>query len=258
MMPPSGVLVVEREDAVPAGGAAHRALGRPAAGDPHRDTGALDRRGQEGGLLDGVVLAVVGERLAAPQPGEDVQRLVEHVGAGARVALVAEGDELVLGLRPRPAPKIRRPPQSRSSVAVSRATLAGRRRDSGVTITPSLIALRGHGDRGQRDPRVDRRPARVAVLQVVPEEEAVPARRSARPARSTRTPTSPVASALGTPTAHRTSSPTATYAVTVETDLPAIAAACSIFAANGGEVARPTAAAGRRRWPPRDSGGPRR
>lgn len=36
-----------------------------------------------------------------------------------------------------PTPRVRRPPLSRSSAAVSRATLAGRRRGSGDTIGPS-------------------------------------------------------------------------------------------------------------------------
>ena len=40
---------------------------------------------------------------------------------------------------PRPAPSVSRPPLSRSSVAVSRATFTGRRRASGVTIGPSRI-----------------------------------------------------------------------------------------------------------------------
>src|SRR5215207_5261943 len=40
---------------------------------------------------------------------------------------------------PRPTPSVSRPPLSRSSVAVSRATLTGLRRASGVTIGPSRI-----------------------------------------------------------------------------------------------------------------------
>jgi hypothetical protein len=40
---------------------------------------------------------------------------------------------------PRPTPSVSLPPLSRSRVAVSRATLAGRRRASGVTIGPSRM-----------------------------------------------------------------------------------------------------------------------
>jgi hypothetical protein len=41
---------------------------------------------------------------------------------------------------PRPTPSVSRPSLSRSSVAVSLATLTGRRRASGVTLGPSRIA----------------------------------------------------------------------------------------------------------------------
>jgi hypothetical protein len=40
---------------------------------------------------------------------------------------------------PRPTPRVNLPSLSRSRVAVSRATLAGRRRASGVTIGPSRM-----------------------------------------------------------------------------------------------------------------------
>ena len=81
--------------------------------------------------------AGVGERRAAPQAREDLQALVEQVGAAARVHLLAERRELVPRPAARPTPSTNRPPESTSSATVSRATFHGRRRDSGVTIIPS-------------------------------------------------------------------------------------------------------------------------
>ena len=77
---------------------------------------------------------------------------------------------------PSPTPSTSRPPLSRSSVTVSRATLAGRRRASGVTIGPSRSRSVDRGRRGQRDPRVGHLADRRAPVHVVPDEEAVPAR----------------------------------------------------------------------------------
>ena len=67
-----------------------------------------------------------------------------------------------------------RPPLSRSSVVVWRATICGRRRASGVTSAPIRTRVRPRGNRRQRDPRVGDLTHRRPVLDVVPDEEAVP------------------------------------------------------------------------------------
>ena len=76
-----------------------------------------------------------------------------------------------------PTPNTRRPPLSRSSVTVSRASWCGRRRGSGVTSAPIRDALGGHRHGGERDPGIGDGLHRRAVLHVVPDEEAVPAGR---------------------------------------------------------------------------------
>ncbi len=87
-------------------------------------------------LGDVVVLPGETERLAGPQARQDGQRLIEFGRAYARVRLLAE--EAVIPLRrvTEPTPSTNRPPDSRSSETVSRATFHGRRRANGVTIVP--------------------------------------------------------------------------------------------------------------------------
>ena len=73
-------------------------------------------------------------------------------------------------------PRVSRPPLSRSSVTVSRATLvagAGGRRDHRA----EAQALRRGGDRRKRDPRVRHLPYRCGPAQAIPNEEPVPAGR---------------------------------------------------------------------------------
>ena len=79
--------------------------------------------------------------------------------------------------QPRPTPRISRPSLRRSRDAVSRASLAGRRRGSAATIGPRRIRDGRLGDRREGDPRVRdlQRPGRIDE-QVVPDEEPVPAR----------------------------------------------------------------------------------
>ena len=110
------------------------------ARDPHRYARPLDRPGQETHAVDRVVLAAVVHRFARPGGRQDLERLVEHARASAVVELLA-GDRVLARepVAPRPTPSVSRPPLSRSSVAVSRATLTGLRRASGVTIGPSRI-----------------------------------------------------------------------------------------------------------------------
>ena len=60
--------------------------------------GCCTGRGQEGDLAEAEVVALEGERLAAPEPFEDGERLVEHGRARAAIELVAaEPGALVRG-----------------------------------------------------------------------------------------------------------------------------------------------------------------
>src|SRR6516165_8819987 len=72
---------------------------------------------------------------------------------------------------PRPTPSVSRPPLSWSSVAVSRATFTGRRRDH----RPEPDAFGGGGDRRQRDPWIRDREDRLRPAHVIPHEQPVPA-----------------------------------------------------------------------------------
>ena len=164
------------KDAVPACRAPKRRSSGPAARDPDRDPRPLHRDRPEGRPGDLVVLAVVFEPLAAPEPGEDRQPLVEaprpHPGVGG----LAEGGELGLGAEPRPAPKTRRPlaePVERGGLAgdLPRAP-AGERADE----HPEPDPLGGRGGGGDRNPRVGDRGLGLVVGEVVPDEAAVPAR----------------------------------------------------------------------------------
>ena len=71
----------------------HRLRVAERADAPDRHPWLLDRvtDRRELGRRDRVVGAVVAERLAAPQPAHDVEALVHQFGAGAPVALLAEG-----------------------------------------------------------------------------------------------------------------------------------------------------------------------
>lgn len=118
------------------------------------------------------------EPLTAPQPGQDLEALVELLGAHARVGVVTEEPEVPLdgvaesdAEHEAPAREVLQ--RHRLPRELPRAT-AGERGDEGA----EHQVVGGCRDRGERDPRVD-----VVVViglaeeQVVPEEEAVPSRR---------------------------------------------------------------------------------
>jgi hypothetical protein len=115
--------------------------GRRVAGEtrnPNGD-GRLNWSWKEGDVVDGVVPAAVADRLSTPRRWEDSQRLVEHLGAHSSVEFIAGLAELIAeAVIPEAGPSTSRPPLSRSSVAVSRATLTGRRRARGVTMGPKV------------------------------------------------------------------------------------------------------------------------
>ena len=79
-----------QDSAVPAGGPAQRAgVGESTAG-PDRDPLLLHRPGQADDLADLEVRALVGEWLPGPQPGQHVQRLIDHRGPCAQAGWLAE------------------------------------------------------------------------------------------------------------------------------------------------------------------------
>jgi hypothetical protein len=78
---------------VPAERAASRSWVGIAAADPDRDPRPLDWSRREDDVVDGVVPARIGKRLAGPEAGDDLQALVEHLAARACVAFFAETRE---------------------------------------------------------------------------------------------------------------------------------------------------------------------
>ena len=150
----------------------------PARGDPHRDPGLLHRPRLE---------------VAVPVGGQLLQAVVQEHGPRLGVALLAEALGPELGRVGRAQPRAQ--DQAAAAEAVQRHGLArqlvraapGQRGDH----RPDGHALGGHGHGGQRDPGIGHRAHRLAVLHVVPDEEAVPARllgprRPARPPRPAR------------------------------------------------------------------------
>jgi hypothetical protein len=87
-----------RKHAVEATCSAERLPRRPSPPDPNRGSGPLDRRGQEQALSNAVVLALVGKRLATPQPTDDVESLVDQLVTSARFWILAKRGELLPGL----------------------------------------------------------------------------------------------------------------------------------------------------------------
>ena len=162
------------EDPVVAQRPGHRALGSVDRHDPDRDPRPLDRRRPERHRPEPVVLALERERLAGPEALEDRQRLVEALGADARLGRLADVAERAVVERPEPdrqhEPSVRQP--------VDRHRLAGE--------LPRPAPGRRREDRAERDPRGPHRhrrhddPRVVRVGQAdrdpVPREDAVPAR----------------------------------------------------------------------------------
>ena len=84
--------------------------------------------------FDELMLAAIVDRLAGPGRHKNRECLVEHLAPRSIIDLLPRlGNSPANWSPPRPTPRMRRPPLSRSSVAVSLATLAGRRRASGMT-----------------------------------------------------------------------------------------------------------------------------
>ena len=151
---------LDREDAVPARGAPQRPPVRPARRHPDGDA-AVHRPRLE---------------LAVPVGREPLQPVVEQPRALARRPSSpnrAGSNSPVVSL-PIPTPSTSRPPLSRSSVTVSRASWCGRRRGTGVTSGPMItrsvtIATAASTTHGSASARTG-----VLVGDVVPHEEPVP------------------------------------------------------------------------------------
>jgi hypothetical protein len=129
-----------RENPVPARGAAKRSAIGPASSDPHRDSRCLSGGWSEDRLLHKVVTTLEGEWLPRPKSSDDLERLIELPRATSKVTVFSEGLELLVRLRSEARANPRRPPESKSSEAISRATFQGLRRGNALTSTP--ISLR--------------------------------------------------------------------------------------------------------------------
>ena len=168
------VVAMGGHHAVPAGGPAERRLVRPAAADPDRNPGLLHRAGPHGHVLGGQVLAVHGDRFAAPQRVEQVQRLIQPGGPFLSVPGLTERGELP-GVRAKPGAE-HQPPAGQ---VVQRHRLpghlahpaAGQHVDQDAQPDPGGP----RGDRGDHHDRIGDGPLRVGPQLVVPDEEAVPA-----------------------------------------------------------------------------------
>ena len=155
---------VDREQPVPARGAPQRAPVRPARRHPDRDPRLLERARLEA---------------AVPEGRELGQAPVEQPGTLARIALLAELGRVELARAL--AAEAHTEHETPAAQAVERHGLARelmrpparQRRDH----RPEHQALGGHRHRGQCDPRISDPLDRRAMLEVVPDEEAVPAAR---------------------------------------------------------------------------------
>lgn len=157
------------DEAVVLQGAGHRFFVRPGADAPDGDAGLLDGhgRGREVGGGDVVVLAVVGEGLAAPEAGEDVEAFIEELGAGLAVRGFAEAAEAGIG-------RAETDGEGHASTGedIECGGLAGElpraHAGDGGDHRAEADALGAHGGGGEGDPGID-------APDGLPDEEAVPA-----------------------------------------------------------------------------------
>lgn len=122
-----------------------------------------------------VVDALELHRVTRPEPGQQLEMLVEHVSANLRVGLftaVVPFERTSTSS----APKISRPPDNRSREAVCRATTSGRRRGNGVTRVPKRMLLVPQAAAVRPIQRVDHvNGTRGKREHVIPDEEPGPA-----------------------------------------------------------------------------------
>ena len=167
----------QRDRAVPARRAAHRASSRPLTADPHRHPRALHRGRQEHDVVDDHVVAVEAHRLARPEQGEGRQALVQARGDLPRIGALAERAELVrqrsAQAHPQDHPAAGEPVQGRHLPGQLRHPPPRDRRDHRAQ--PDRPRRERGG--GQQHPRIGDLPApRFRVGDVIPDEQAVPAR----------------------------------------------------------------------------------
>src|SRR5690606_16724202 len=130
-------------------------------------------------VVQAIVLTLEGHRLAAPEADQDLQRLVQLRGVQPVAHRLAKATEFPVEVATDPgsddqAP-VRQVIQRDRFLRDFPRTTARERRDQGAE--PQSICGTGHG--GQRDPWVDDRVfgRQVDGLEMIPEEEAVPAGR---------------------------------------------------------------------------------
>src|SRR5262249_14491367 len=89
-----GRKVADGDDAVVPGGPAQRCAVGPVGGAPDGDAGLLEGSGEELRAVDVKMRAGVVGRLPCPQLRDDLEALVEELGAGPVVGRFPEGAEL--------------------------------------------------------------------------------------------------------------------------------------------------------------------
>lgn len=148
---------------------------RVRAPDPDGDARLLERRGEELGAFHRDVSTVVLEGLSRPQAGEDLEPFVELCGQLAAIGRVAVRGVLVGRFAETDAEHEAAAGEAVDGDGLAGELLgqpAGERRDTGAEDDPPGAL----GDRAEEDPRVDdRHRRRGAAVDVVPEEDAVPA-----------------------------------------------------------------------------------
>ena len=165
----------QRHGAVPSGGAPHRRAMGPEPADPDRYPRSLNRRRQQGDVLDPEVATFVCDGLARPVPAEKVQALVQELGEQPRVGGLAEAAVLVLDRAAQPGAEDHPPAaqvvQGRHLARELLGPSPGDRRHQGAQ--PESLGREGRG--GQQHPRVSEAPLQVLVVDdVVPNEQPVP------------------------------------------------------------------------------------
>jgi hypothetical protein len=87
--------VADGDDAVVAGGSAEGGSVGPVGAAPDGDAGLLERTGEEADAVDVKMAAGVVDRLPRPQLRDDVQSLVEDLGAGDQMGTTARSTRAV-------------------------------------------------------------------------------------------------------------------------------------------------------------------
>ncbi len=163
----------DRPDAVEARRSTEWRAAGPTACHPDRHA-TVYRRRAELHVVDGHVFAPERHRFTGPQLHQRVQRLVEDPSAAARLGILSEPCELVVGsAETDPEPE----PTARQQIERHRLTCHDRHAPSceGRHHRADHDSFGRRGDRCERHPRVDHRLPGPAADDVIPQEEPVPA-----------------------------------------------------------------------------------